>query len=238
MLMDIEGRPALWYLLDRMKDASGIDVRAVCTSTAEEDARIEAFATSNGWASFRGDENDVLRRYLGAAERFEADFFVNVDGDDLFCSVENVRKIIDRHLESGADYVGCADLPFGGAPIGVRVVALRKVCALKGETDTQGWGKYFTQSGLFQVETLAAEGPLRRPEYRMTLDYPEDLEFFRQTIRALDPTHERRLALGEVVAYLDAHPEVAAISQKVNTQYWERFHKEHGSFSIRNGEEI
>lgn len=97
----------------------------------------------------------------------------------------------------------------------------------------KSWGKYFVQSGLFKVETLPAEENVRRPEYRMTLDYPEDLEFFRATIRGLDPRHERRLRLAEVVEFLDAHPEIAAISQKVSGEYWERFRREHGAFRMR-----
>ncbi len=232
MLLDIEGRPALWYVLDRMKMTKHPDLRVVCTSTNKADQEIVRFAESQGWLTFCGDEEDVLQRYLRAAEKFGVDFMVNVDGDDLFCSEEYVDRIIERYREIAADYIQCDGLPFGGAPTGVKIEALREVCARKADTDTQGWGKYFTQSGLFKVETIPAGGDVGRPDYRMSLDYPEDAEFFRTVVRALDPAHQHRLRLVDVVTFLDAHPEVATISQKVGAQYWERFRREHGAFRM------
>jgi spore coat polysaccharide biosynthesis protein SpsF len=234
MLLDIEGRPALWYVLDRMKMAKLPDLRIVCTSTNAADMEIAKVAEEQEWLTFCGDEEDVLQRYLETAQRFGIAFMVNVDGDDLFCSEEYVDRIIERYRETDADYIQCRGLPFGGAPIGVKISALQKVCELKEDTNTQGWGKYFSESRLFRVETIDADGPVNRPEYRMTLDYPEDLEFFRTTIRMVDPSHQRRLRLAEVVDFLDSHPEVAAISQQVSEQYWERFRREHGSYHMRS----
>ena len=168
MLTDICGRPALWYPLDRMTAAYKPDLKIVCTSENAADDRIAEFAESQGWLVFRGDEEDVLKRYLGAASLFELEFFVNVDGDDLFCSAEYVDRIIERYYETDADYICCEGLPFGGAPIGVKVSALLDVCRRKGEADTQGWGKYFVQSGDYKVETIQADFHVRRPDYRMT----------------------------------------------------------------------
>jgi spore coat polysaccharide biosynthesis protein SpsF len=231
MLTDIEGRPALWYVLERMKDARQPDLRIVCTSTNTDDDEIVDYAQSQGWQVFRGHEADVLERYLQAAEHHGVDFFVNVDGDDLFCDPEYVDRIIERYREVHADYIYCTGLPFGGAPTGVKTAALREVCARKQETDTQGWGKYFLRSGLFKAEEILADESVTRPQYRMSLDYPEDLEFFRATIKALDPRHEGHLSMREVIEFLDGHPEITALSQKVSEQYWERFNREHGQFS-------
>jgi cyclase len=233
MLTDIEGHAALWYVLDRMKQPGLPDVRVVCTSTNAEDDEIAALAESQGWEVFRGNEEDVLERYLGAANQFDIDFFVNVDGDDLFCDADYVDKLIERYRQTNADYIHCNGLPLGGAPIGVKTEALREVCARKAETETQGWGKYFVRSGLFKTKEIEVEEDVRRPHYRMTLDYPEDLEFFRAVVRGVDPAHTGRLDLRDVVSFLDKHPEVAAISEQVNTEYWERFNREHGEFTMR-----
>lgn len=233
MFLDIEGRPALWYVLDRMKMAKLPGLRVVCTSTNPADQDIVAFAESQGWLAFCGDEEDVLQRYLDAAAHYGLEFMVNVDGDDLFCSEDYVDRIIDHYRKTGADYIQCHGLPFGGAPTGVKINALREVCSRKTDAHTQGWGKYFVQSGLFRVEAIQADENVNRPEYRMSLDYPEDLEFFRAVVRGLDPRHEGPMRLVDVVAFLDAHPEIAAISQKVSAEYWERFRREHGAFRMR-----
>lgn len=233
MFTDIEGRPALWYVLDRLARPRLPELRIVCTSTNPRDEPIVEYAKSQGWLVFRGDEDDVLSRYLQATTFHGIDFFVNVDGDDLFCDPEYVDKIIERYRHTNADYVHCDGLPFGGAPIGVKTEALREICARKNEVRTEGWGKYFLQSGLFKTEKIEADEEVRRPHYRMTLDYPEDLEFFRSVVRKLDPEHKKHLSLREVVEFLDANPEIAAVSERVTEQYWERFNRRHGQFSLR-----
>lgn len=230
MLADVEGRPALAVLLARLEAARLPGLRLLCTSDAPEDDRLEQLGRSLGWRVFRGDEEDVLRRYLEAAVHHGLELLVNVDGDDLFCSAAHVDSIIERYRATRADYIGCEGLPFGGAPIGLRCAALREVCTRKGETKTQGWGKYFVESGLFKVERIQAEPALRRPGYRLTLDYPEDLELFRAVVRALGPA---RLDLPSIVAHLDAHPEVRAINEHMSDEYWARFRREHGGFTLR-----
>jgi spore coat polysaccharide biosynthesis protein SpsF len=234
VLADIGGRPSLWYILDRMSRPKLPNLRVVCTSTNPEDGEIAEFAGKNGWEVFRGDAEDVLVRHLGAAIQFGVEFFVDVEGDSPFCSADHVDLILERFIQTNADYISCDGLPLGGAPIGVKVSALQDVCARKGETNTQGWGKYFVQSGLYHTERLCADADLHRPQYRMTLDYPEDLEFFRTTVRQLDPHHETALDLREIVAFLDSHPEVVAINQALSDEYWARFQREHGAYTMKS----
>ena len=121
----------------------------------------------------------------------------------------------------------CRGLPFGGAPIGVSVEALRDVCSWKLERDTQGWGKYFTESGRYRVETIEAEEAVRRPDYRMTLDYPCDLSFFRAAVAQLGHGSP---PLESVVALLDRDRELAEMGSRMTDEYWRRFEREHGSF--------
>lgn len=231
MTADLGGRGALEYLLLRLRAARAPDLRIVCTTVDAEDARIAEIAARSGWLSFRGDEEDLLRRYADAARLHGIDFLVNVDGDDLFCATEEVDAMACRARAGGVDFLSAEGLPFGGAPVGVAAEALFDVCGWKRERETQGWGKYFTRSGRYRTETRVAPPALRRPDYRMTLDYPEDLEFFRTVAARLDPALSGALSLFEVVRFLDAHPAVAAMSAAVTERYWERFRAQHGAFA-------
>jgi len=232
MLLEINGKPALWYLIQRMKNVQKANLKIVCTTTEKGDDEIEKIAKDNGFICFRGDVEDVLLRYLKAASFYGVEFFVNVDGDDLFCSTEYVDKIIESYQSSKADYIYVSGLPLGGAPIGVKVEALREVCNLKVEKDTQGWGKYFKESGLFNCLKLEAEENLRRENYRMTLDYEEDYEFFKRVILSLGLEN---LSLEKIIKFLDENPKIVEINQKVNEKYWERFNREHKKFKLKEG---
>lgn len=229
MLAEVAGRPALACLLARLGACRLPAVRVLCTTVDPEDRALVPVARAAGWEVFRGDVEDVLQRYLAAAERFGLELLVNVDGDDLLCSAEYVDVLVLRALESGADYLTVEGLPLGGTPIVLRTSALREVCQRKQEQNTQGWGKYFLESDLFRVERLEAPPELRRPAYRLTLDYPEDLALFRALFLALGV---ERSDLPSVIAHLDAHPELAGLNAGVTERYWERFRREHGAYSL------
>jgi spore coat polysaccharide biosynthesis protein SpsF len=232
MLLDLGGWPVLSYPLQRMMLPKLPQQHVLCTTDSPEDAEIVQLGKANGWTAFCGDQEDILQRYLDAARRFGIELMVNVDGDDPFCSVSHVDSIVERYLQTNADYICCEGLPLGGAPIGVKIEALTDVCARKGEHSTQGWAKYFVKSGRYKVEAIIASEAMTRPQYRMTLDYPEDMEFFRTVVRRLAPANPEAVRLEEVIAFLDANPEIASINQAVSEEYWDRFRREHGSFSL------
>jgi len=56
---------------------------------------------------------------------------------------------------------------------------------------------------------------------RLTLDYPEDLEFFRALFAELHREGEL-FGVGEIVALLDRRPELVRINASLNDEYWQR----------------
>lgn len=220
-LLDIEGRSTVEHLIDRAKAAKLPDLVILCTSTHPEDEVLVGVAKRNGIETFRGSPEDKLDRYLQAAKKYKLDFIVNIDGDDLLCDPELIDRTIEHFRKTEADYIGWREFPVGAVPTGIKVEALEKVCELKEEKDTEVWGGYFTDTGLFKVEYLEAEKALRHPEFRMTLDYPEDLEFFRAVFKRLYKSG-KIIPLREAVKLLIQNPEIARINQKAQKAYEER----------------
>lgn len=216
---DICGRPAIAHLIDRLKTARRPELIVLTTSTHPDDLALCELAEREGILAFRGSEDDKLERYLRAAQRYDVDFVAVVDGDDLLCDPEHIDKVIQTAERTGADYVTAAGLPLGATCFGVRRDALERVCALKAETDTEVWGAYFTESGLFTSASVEVEDPrLRRPEVRMTLDYPEDLAFFRAVFERLYQPG-RVFSLGDVMDLLLRQPQIEAINRGVQEAY-------------------
>lgn len=223
-LAEIEGKPAIEHLIERAKAAKLPDLVVLCTSVHPDDEVLAEIARRNGIQAFRGSPEDKLDRYLQAAKHYELDFIVNVDGDDILCDPELIDKTIEHYRKTDADCIIWKGFPVGAVPTGIKVKALEKVCELKDEADTEVWGGYFTDTGLFKVEYLEAWEDVRRPEFRMTLDYPEDLEFFREVFRRLH-TPGKIISLREVVKLLEENPEIPEINRKVQKAYEERLKK-------------
>ncbi len=234
VLRSIRGRAAIEHLIDRLKLARRPETIVMCTSTHPADDVLVGVAARNHIECFRGSEFDLLERYRAATVGRAWDFVVIVDGDDLFSDPPHIDEMIGAFQDTGADFIKVEGLPFGVAPNGVKVRALETVCAIKAEESTDGWGKYFTRSGLFQVVELPVRDPrLRRPELRMTLDYPEDLRFFGAVFAALYVPGQV-FSLADVIRLLDEKPEIARLNMHMQEIYWERF-KQYEALRLRPG---
>lgn len=218
LFLEIKGKPVIEHLIDRLKTAKLPDLIVLCTSINPDDLTLVELAKKNSIEYFQGSEDDKLDRYLKAAEKFGIDFMAVVDGDDIFCDPEYIDKIIEKFKETDADYIICKDLPLGITAFGVSYKGLKKVCEVKNETDTEVWGRYFTETGLFKVEYLEPDKELRRPEYRMTLDYQEDFEFFKAVFENLY-VPGRIFSLREIIQLLKEKPAIAEINSQVQKLY-------------------
>jgi len=219
VLREVCGQTMAEHLIDRLKTAREPDGILLCTSTHPDDTVLCDIALKKGIHYFRGSEDDKLQRYLDAAAAFGVEFFCVVDGDDIFCSAEAIDRAVRAWRQTGADYITAADLPVGATPFGVKTAALQRVVETKAESDTEVWGGYFTQSDEFEVLELPVEDErLRHPEYRMTLDYPEDLEFFETVFKALHKP-PKVFSFAELMDYLNAHPEVVKINAQAAARY-------------------
>lgn len=222
-LLKIMGKPIIEHLIERVKLAKLPQQIVLCTTVLPEDDPLEQIATRTGISTFRGHPTDILMRWLKAAEHYRVDFIVSADGDDIFCDPEHIDKIVEHFLKTDADYIVCRGLPFGAAPTGIKVGALRKICELKLDEDTEGQSRYFIQTGLFRVEYLDTTDPeLNHPEIRMTLDYPEDFEFFKAVFQHLYQPG-KIFSLRKVIKLLEQHPEIVKINQHMQKAYEERF---------------
>jgi spore coat polysaccharide biosynthesis protein SpsF (cytidylyltransferase family) len=220
-LLDIEGKPAIVHLIERLKLASLPDEIVLCTSNEATDDALGEVAESCKIRLCRGSKEDLLKRYSQAVAENDVDLILNVDGDDILIDPEQVDQVAESLLATGADIVKCEGLPFGAAPLGVRAEALLRVVTAKPDDDTAtGWSRFFTDSGEFKIETLVFDHPeLTHPDIRMTLDYEEDLQFFRAVFRELSEPVRLRDAIRLIVA----RPDIRAINAGLEERYWAHF---------------
>jgi spore coat polysaccharide biosynthesis protein SpsF len=220
MLADLEGAPVLEHVVANLRRAETPDLLAVVTTTEPQDDELAALATSLGAEVFRGDVEDILVRWRDAARHFELDLFVNADGDDVLLDAEHVDVVIEHCARTGDEYVTVSGLPFGAAPVGIAVPALERVCERKQETSTAGQGRFFDDPRIVRRGEVVAPEALRHDDVRMTLDYPEDLDFFAAVVRELGMAPR----LADVVALLRRRPDIVAINAARQEEYWARFH--------------
>ncbi|MDA8869501.1 Gfo/Idh/MocA family oxidoreductase [Methylophilaceae bacterium] len=223
LLLDIHGKPVITHMIQRLKLSNRIDSVILCTSLRPEDKPLEIIAKDNGIDFFFGDPDDVLLRMLNAAEKFNLDYILTITADCPFVDPFYADKIVDKYLETNADLIRQFDLPHGVFSYGVKVEALRKVVQMKDSSETEVWGHYFTDTGIFNVIDLDVEDRHHyRPGLRMTLDYPEDFQFIKKIYDALYKGN-KIFTLSEILTLLDNNPEIIQINNNCDKKFKKRF---------------
>ena len=104
-------RSLIGVLLERLSKSKEIAEVLVATSATAINAPLEEHVRSLGFGCFRGDESDVLDRYLRAATASGADVVVRVTGDCPLIDPDLVDEVVRRFKATNADYTSNTSPP-------------------------------------------------------------------------------------------------------------------------------
>lgn len=218
------------HLIDRVK-YSEVSRIILCTTHEKEDDRIVEVAAKNNIDYFRGNKTDVLERYYAAALQYRIEYIVNVDGDDIFCEPYYINKTASALLNGRYDYVHIEGLPIGFYPVGIKTSALKKVCEIKNDENTEGWGRYFLKTGLFSICQLNAEEKHKMDNLRLTLDYQPDFELMSQIINRFKD--KKPFFIDDILDLMRSQPELVSINDEVKELYWKNFNEKYNEIKLK-----
>ena len=101
-LLPLLGIPMVSFLIRRLKPSLQADCLMLATTRKSEDDRLEKLAREEQIICFRGDENNLIKRYLDAARKFDIDRIVRVTADCPFVSAETLDyclSLCDEHTD-------------------------------------------------------------------------------------------------------------------------------------------
>lgn len=107
-LYPVAGKPLIWHLIHRLKQARAVTHVCVATTTDPSDDPLAAYAAEQGAVVVRGSVDNVLERYLTAARRLEAEVVIRVTGDSPLVAPDIIDAMVERLLEADADNI-CGD---------------------------------------------------------------------------------------------------------------------------------
>lgn len=99
MLLPINKKPMLLYLMDRLSKVFKKDSIIVATSLREIDNDLEVLCVENGYNYFRGSEHNVYSRFKDIREIYsDVKHLIRLTGDNPFINLDLIQNIIDFHL--------------------------------------------------------------------------------------------------------------------------------------------
>jgi spore coat polysaccharide biosynthesis protein SpsF len=214
-MVPLAGRPLLEVLLERIASCPALDSVALATSSRPENAPLVALANRMGISAFRGDEDDVLRRLIDCARHMAADHIVRVTGDNPLTDLETIDRLVELHLAQGAEYTY---VPGDALLMGILSEVISRG-ALERSWE-RGEARHRSELSTlyikehpreFRIATAELPAGLYRPQYRLTVDEPEDVQLVQAVFDRL-ATPGRIVSTREAIALLDREPELAAIN--------------------------
>lgn len=211
------GKTLLETLLDSLHKVAGVKV-IVATSVSENNDQLETFLSEKGELVYRGSENDVLDRFIKAAEANDVDGIVRICSDNPFMDWHGVAALVEKAQQSDADYIGFRinDTPsilthFGFWGEFVTLAALKKVYAtteLGSPAHEHVTFHVYKHPEEYKCKWIAGPDFLEgRDDIRLTIDTPNDLQNALKVYSDLKAKDEN-FTLRDVVEYLDAHEEI------------------------------
>ena len=160
------------------------------TSDDASDDRLAQLAAEEGVEVFRGARLNKIKRWHDCLVEYDADAMVCIDGDDLAVDFDIARRVAVVMEKGLADiYEAPEDIVCGLLTYAFTRTAVERMFALvtnpEADTDVVSiYINYIKAAGL-----ICAEMPLNTNErgldVRLTLDYPEDAEFFRKVYEVM-----------------------------------------------------
>lgn len=218
-MMKIQGKTIIQIIFERLQHSKEIDDIILSTSSSRENNSLVRHAKEIGLKYYRGSENDLVARHLGAANKLKANAVLRVTGDcplvDPHLADQMIR--IYRKKNHAIDFMTNAMPPTYPDGLDLDIMPLATLKKLEKEIKKNDMHRDFfvpyimKHKDRFKVYNFANAKNLS--SLRWTLDYPEDFSFLEKIFSTIKPK-ENIFFMDEVLALVSKNPKVLEINKK------------------------
>lgn len=220
VLLDLAGRPMLAQQLRRIKRCRMADEIVIATTTNKDDDSIVDLSNTEGVRWFRGSEQDVLSRYIGAARDSKADIVVRINADCPLIDPEQTDRVV-RELQNYPDFYDYAGnfvvrtFPFGLDTEAMFKDTLERIGRLSKTPLAIEHVTIFLlkeRPDLFIIRSVTDNE--NNSDLRWTVDTHEDLELVRRIYERLN-LNQNILPYRSILDYVRKHPELIEMNAHI-----------------------
>jgi len=199
---------------------NNVDHTVIATSNLEEDAELENYTYDSSVIFHKGHPDDVIQRYLDIINKLKIDVIIRLTGDCPYPSDDILQILLQSHFKNGADYTRPQKSAIGTGLEIMNVSALKKIKEFFPHADySEYMTYYFTNNpSYFKLNYVNLPDNLVR-DYRLTLDYQEDLDMFNQIEKNFQ-NKNIDYNLIDIFNYLDKNEIVTKINSHCDIKYF------------------
>lgn len=219
IMMPLAGRPVMAHMIERHRKARHVDEVVVATTTNAEDDPVVALCEEMKCAYYRGSEEDVFARVREAGEKHGAEYLLQGMADCPLVDFRHMDTCLELLAESGADVAGNEfpqTFPLGFNVRAYKFSTFREAEARDSDPAYREHAGYSirSQPEKFKVANWEADGEMKWPALRLTLDTPQDYRLISAVYDALY-SKNADFSAEDVVAFLKTRPDLVAINSEI-----------------------
>jgi glutamate-1-semialdehyde 2,1-aminomutase len=215
VMRPIVGAPMIELLLARLSKSTQINQIILATSTDEINKSLVEHVKQLGYVCICGSENDVLNRYLIAAQAAEADVIVRITGDCPLIDPSLVDQSLIQFRSETLDYlsnVAPATYPDG---LDIEIFTLKALRRAESEAqdlfDREHVTPYIRKAGFFKTGVMKNKEDLS--DLRWTVDELVDFEVVSAVFNYFAPCIY--FSWTDVLDLQRKHPDIFLRNQKI-----------------------
>ena len=228
VMYKVAEKPLLGHLISRLQRSKKLDDIVVATSVNAENDLIESYCKENSIACFRGDEDDVLERTLGALHKMNATIGVEVFGDCPLIDPIIVDMNIDEFLndENDPDFVGNdlkTTFPPGMDVEVFKVSALEdSSCRIVDKAIREHGTLYIRQNPqIYKVSNIEAPKKWYQPDLELEVDTEEDVYVVSKIFEHFHALNNENFGIDDIINFMDSNPDLKKMNAEVPRRWKE-----------------
>lgn len=216
VLKEIQGYPIILLTLMRLQKTKYIDDIILATSEKEEDTPLYELVSNKGFKAFRGEEDNVLKRYVDCVNIHKGDYIIRITGDCPLIDPVIVDHVISYFFMHTYDYVRL-DVPntfIRGFDVEIFTKsALFKTYELAEKEEYKEHVTYYmyTHPEIFRIGVVKGK-ELYQKNYRLCVDTMEDFILVEKVFNHFGDIY---VSSKDVIAFLDRNPEIANLNHSI-----------------------
>ncbi len=231
VMKEVVGKPILELLIERLRYSRLINQIVIATTELKRDDVISNLSKRLSISCFRGSEDDVMGRVLGALRQYEADIGVEIFGDCPLIDPAIVDSIIQCYIinKDKYDFVS-NDLKTTYPPgLETEVYSVSAFADAADRTQDPQIREHSTlymrqHPELYRLYNIEAPPELHYPDTYIELDTPEDFKVIKTIYESLYG-EGKIFSAQEILDFLKQNPHIAQQNRGVERR-WKKYRKE------------
>lgn len=223
VLLPANGKPMLAHLVNRLRQVQSLDEIVLATTVNATDDCLSDFARKTGIACYRGSEDDVMARVIGAVDSVGGEIVVEITGDCPVIDPLIIEQHIRMFLNNDCDYITNAHIETYPGGMDTQVFYLDTLKRSASLTDDPLDHEHVTlhirnNPEQFRIMHLIAPPDLHWPDLHLTLDEPKDYEIIKRIIEHFGDAHPF-FTCADIIKLLKDKHEWLEINKDVKRKY-------------------